>query len=438
MRWDDPFRNITRDIERTMGIWHEMEKARGLSQPLSAVVEAARESRALYAQSSMIEDMVRKAAATDRAYESVKGLAAQAAEAISRTVSRLVAPDVEAAGRAYEALNRMAVQDAEGIGRVRENLNNIVNQLVEASRYRLDFGIDRTHLRAIGVLTPPLHHWAYDGIATNEFMKSLDSARELFTGQLGFAWQVRENFNAFLQDLYAPPVGREGLWDTSTWIEEELERLLASNPKYQESKLSWLLAIFVPRFRLALYKQDQAGDFDGVMEQLWEELLQDPEIRAKLRERLLNSVVREELRRSLARHLDKVEQGPEELEYAILALYAHIEGFLAEVALERKLIPSLETIVAHDGREKRRSGASDLVEILYREGQICVSQKRFLMHVMTNDYKAHSVRHGALHDFSHARATALVLALVAVLCLAWRMDVPSLLASDNMEDKHEN
>jgi hypothetical protein len=172
--------------------------------------------------------------------------------------------------------------------------------------------------------------------------------------------------------------------------------------------------MFVPRFRFALYEQDNEGDFDGVMQVLWENLLNNPEVRTRLRERLEKSGVREELRQFLSSHLDKLEAG--EFMYAIMGLYAHIEGFLAELAVERGLIPDKEIILRPDGTTKKRGGVGDLIRTLHDNGQIDDSQEKFLTFVLSNSYQANRLRHGTAYEFTQERATALVLVLILVLC----------------------
>jgi hypothetical protein len=290
--------------------------------------------------------------------------------------------------------------------------------------------LDTAHLRAMRDLMPWLASFSDQISAVQNFMVAVAGARELLEGSTGFAWYARESFNAFLKNIYEPSV--ELARSSADWFDEEVERLLAEDPEYRRSKLAWILVIFVPRFRLALYEQDSEGDFDGVMQALWEDFLKDPDVRARLRERLEKSGVREELRQSLSSHLDKFEEG--ELMYAIWGLYAHIEGFLAEVAVERGLIPDKETILRSDGAKKRRKGVQDLISVLHQNGQIDDSQKKFLTFVLSNNYQANRLRHGISFEFTQERAVALVLALILILCLAWSVEPGELLETEDSED----
>lgn len=279
--------------------------------------------------------------------------------------------------------------------------------------------LDSAQLRAMRDL---MAHMPDQVSAIQGFYDALEDARSyLDQGSAGFLRYARESLDWFLESVYASPAMR----DPAKWLDEAIDELLAEDPEYRQSKLAWILVMFVPRFRYALYQQDSEGDFDGVMQELWEDLLDDPEVRARIRERLERSGVRDELRQFLSSHLDKLEAG--ELMYAIMGLYAHIEGFLAEVAVERGLIPDKETILRADGTPKKRSGVGDLIRVLHDNGQIDDSQERFLTFVLSNHYQANRLRHGMAYEFTQERATALVLVLILVLCLSLGMGPDELL-----------
>ncbi len=292
--------------------------------------------------------------------------------------------------------------------------------------------LDSAQLRAMRDIMASLHQLPDHVSAVQGFLETLQTAQSyLDQGSAGFLRYARESLDAFFESLYASPADFIML-DPARWLDEGIEELLADDPKYRKSKLAWILAIFVPRFRLALHEQDQDGDFDGVMQVLWEDLLNDPEVRTRLRERLEKTGVRAELRKSLSSHLDKIEAG--ELMYAILGLYAHIEGFLAEIAVERNLIPDKESIVNPKGETVPRRGVHELIRALHGKGQIDESQEKFLTFVLSNNYMAHRIRHGNSDEFTQERATALVLVLILVLCLSFSMSPSELLDEDKDED----
>ena len=304
-------------------------------------------------------------------------------------------------------------------------------ELAETARRSFLTEVDLVHRHAIEALALPVNGLAYSasirGLADTLVRPNLEMT-------LSASW-ARASFESLVSDLYIPGFG--GLHapsqSPSDWIEEQLDLLLLSSPKYTRSKLAWILDIFVPRLRVALYRQEQEGDFDGVMEEFWEALVQDPEVRSQLRERLEKAGIREELRKHLSGHLGKVEEG--ELTYAILGLYAHIEAFLAELAVQHRLIPHPELILCpNSGKQVNRKGVGDLIEVLRSGEKISHSQHRFLSYVLTNQYDSNRVRHGMSFEFSQARATALVLALVLALCLAWGMEPAELLIPEKGED----
>lgn len=287
--------------------------------------------------------------------------------------------------------------------------------------------LDSAQLRAMRDM---MAHLPDQVSAMPDFHDALQAARAyLDQGSAGFLRYARESLEGFLESVYASPP----MLDPVRWLDEEIDTLLAGDRKYRKSKLAWILVMFVPRFRLALYEQERDGDFDGAMQVLWEDLLDDPEVRARLRDRLEKSGAREELRQLLSRHLDKLEAG--ELEYAIMGLYSHIEGFLAELAVERGLLPSTETILRPDGSTRDLKGVDEVISILHANGHIDDSQKKFLTFVLSNSYHAHRVRHGKLYGgYTQERATALVLVLILVLCLSWDMPPDRLLDADTDED----
>lgn len=287
--------------------------------------------------------------------------------------------------------------------------------------------LDSAQLRAMQDVMASLTHLPSQVSAMQGFFDALQDAQSyLDQGSAGFLRYARESLDSFLESVYASPA--DLIRDPARWLDEGIDEFLAEDPEYRQSKLAWILVIFVPRFRLALHEQDREGDFDGVMQVLWEDLLNDPEVRTRLRERLEKSGVREELRQSLSSHLDKLEAG--ELMYAIMGLYAHIEGFLAELAVERGLIPDTESILRPDGKKVQRRGVRDLIRTLHQNGQIDDSQEKFLSFVLSNSYQANRLRHGILHEFTQERATALVLVLILVLCLSLGMAPTELLDED--------
>lgn len=302
--------------------------------------------------------------------------------------------------------------------------------LREAQRHWQQLGeLDSAQLRAMRDIMASMTHLPDQLTAMQGFYDALEDARSyLDQGSAGFLRYARESLDWFLESVYASPAMR----DPAKWLDEAIDELLAEDPKYRQSKLAWILVMFVPRFRYALYQQDSEGDFNGVMQELWEDLLDDPAVRARIRERLEKSGVREELRQFLSGHLDKLEAG--EFVYAIIGLYAHIEGFLAEVAVERGLIPDKETILRPDGTPKKRAGVGDLIRVLHDNGQIDDSQERFLTFVLSNQYQANRLRHGMAYDFTQERATALVLVLILVLCLSWGMKPDELLDPETDEE----
>jgi hypothetical protein len=332
----------------------------------------------------------------------------------------------------FEAASEMA----RAIHRDRQVLNaalgSAVFQAARETEHRWQqIELDSAHLRAMRDLMPSLTHLTEQVSGVQEFLDALQGARTyLKQHSAGFLWHARESLNTFLDSFYKGPM--DLLRDPVRWVDEEIDRLLAENPDYRRSRLAWILVMFVPRFRLALYEQDGEGDFDGVMLTLWEDLLDDPEVRARLRERLEKSGIREELRQSLSNHLDKLEGG--ELMYAIIGLYAHIEGFLAELAVERGLIPDKESVIRPDGTKQQRRGVHDLIKVLHNNGQIDDSQEKFLTFVLSNSYQANRLRHGISFEFTQERAVALVLALILILCLSWDMEPDELLEVDSSSE----
>lgn len=326
-----------------------------------------------------------------------------------------------------------ASETARAIHRERQALDASLSPAMfqafrDAEHRRQQLELGSAHLRAMRDLLPSLTHLTEQVSGVQDFLDALQSARAYINqDSTGFLWYARESLNTFLDSFYRGPV--DLLRDPAQWMDEEIDRLLAENPAYRKSRLAWILVMFVPRFRLALYEQDGEGDFDGVMQTLWEDLLDDPEVRARLRERLEKSGVREELRQSLSNHLDKLEAG--ELMYAIIGLYAHIEGFLAEIAVERGLIPDKESIERPDGTKQHRKGVHDLIRVLHNKGHIDDSQEKFLTFVLSNNYQANRLRHGISFEFTQERAVALVLALILILCLSWGMEPNELLAMDS-------
>jgi hypothetical protein len=304
--------------------------------------------------------------------------------------------------------------------------------LAQTARRSFLAEIDLAHRCAMEALTP------LDGLAHSHSadIRELTGilVRSDLEKALGTASWARASFEALVSDLYVPGLGDfySPSQSRSGWLEEQLDLLLLSSPEYIRSKLAWILDIFVPRLRVALYRQEQEGDFDGAMEEFWEALVQDPEVRSQLRERLEKAGIREELRKHLSGHLGKVEEG--ELAYAILGLYAHVEAFLAELAVQYRLIPHPEFILCpKSGKQMSRRGVGELIGVLRSGGKINDSQHRFLSYVLSNEYNSNRVRHGMSFEFSQARATALVLALVLALCLAWGMEPAELLSPENEE-----
>ncbi|MFY9826128.1 MAG: hypothetical protein WAM82_32480 [Thermoanaerobaculia bacterium] len=312
-----------------------------------------------------------------------------------------------------------------------ENFLSIERQIAETARRSFLTEIDQVHQRAMGALVIPPDRLALGYSAELAGVLVKPDLEKI----LGTASWARASFEAFVGDLYAP--NSEGLYSPSLppsdWFEEELELLLLTSPEYTRSKLAWILDIFVPRLRVALYRQEQEGDFDGAMEEFWEAVVQDPEVRSRLRARLKKSGIREELQKHLSGHLGKVEEG--DLAYAILGLYAHIEAFLAELAVQHRLIAHPELILSpKGGKPINRRGVGDLIEALQSGGKITYSQHQFLTYVLSNQYNSNRVRHGMSFEFSQARATALVLALILALCLAWGMEPAELLSPEEEEN----
>ncbi len=343
-------------------------------------------------------------------------------EAAVKPIHDLLRDQRESLVGAVDDAIREAMKPTHALLRAQRDIEQTIN-------YGYSIGLEQAHVRAIGGLIPSLDRLANGHLAAvGSFIDSLATSRAVL-GISNFALWTRENFDSFWSDLYRPG-GQAPFRDPSEWIEEALDELLTSSPEYTRSKLAWILAIFVPRFRLALYRQDQEGHFEDVMMEFWEEVVQDPQVRTRLRERLEKSGLRKELREFLSRHLDKVEEG--EFEYAILGLYSHIEAFLAEIAVQHGLIPNPEIILCPKSgmQPRKRRGVGDLIEVLYREGRLSESQNRFLTFVLSNEYDSNRIRHGLSFDFSQSRATALVLALILALCLAWDMEASELLEPD--------
>lgn len=333
-----------------------------------------------------------------------------------------------AAGQKHAVAKLLA--SGESVTRVMREADAITRSVRDSQAAQLErilvqvnqYAFDAAHAKAISNLMPALDRiWAGEIAAVASFTQTLPAALHHLASGFEFARDVQRAFDAVTQGIYLPPTT---VWAPADWIDEQLDLLFA--PEYHRSKLAWILAVFVPRTRLALYEQDRAGDFDQVMQTLWDDFIQDPEIRARLRDRLEKVKIREELRRMLSKHLDMLEEG--RLEYVILGLYAHIEGFLTELAFERGFIPHPEKILCpRRGCLVDRKGVHELIVVLRDKGQISESQFRFLEFVLSNHFNSNRVRHGIVLDFSESRAAALVLALVSVLCLARHMEVSELL-----------